>query len=282
MNKIYKFGVLSMLGLSLLTSCEEDKVVFDNVNGQTMLSFVTNSQNVGIGPDEGENIGYITVTATTVSNQDRPFTVVVDPASTAEVNTEYTLDQASFFIPAGEYSGKIKVTGNFDELTEGENKTLVLNITTDGGYTIDKDVNTVTIFRSCPVPTGYFTGDYLLEQVTEQGADGPVLESGVVRTISVDPADPKSRVFTSYNFPNFCSTARNPFKFLLNCGQIIVDAANTSNCICTQGQPYTFGPATVNETYDTASDAVMYISFTNDVTANCGPANQIVYKLTKQ
>jgi len=281
-KNIYKIGILSMLGLSLLTSCEEDKVVFDNVNGQTMLSFATSSQSIGVGPDEGENVSYITVNATTVSSQDRTFTVDVDPTSTAIAGTEYTIDQASLFIPAGEYVGKIKIVGNFDELTEGENKMIVLKITPNSAFTLDKDVNTISIFRSCPVPVGYFVGDYLLEQVTEQGADGPVLEDGVVREVTVDPTNPKGRVFTSYNFPNFCSTARNQFKFLLNCGQVIVDGANTSNCICSQDAPYTFGPATVNETYDTDSDAVMYISFTNDVTANCGPANQIVYKLTKQ
>ncbi|MES2484793.1 MAG: DUF1735 domain-containing protein, partial [Bacteroidota bacterium] len=236
-KNIYKFGILSILGLSLLTSCEEDKVVFDNVNGQTMLSFATSSQNIGFGPAEGEDVGYVTVNATTVSTQDRVFTVEVDETSTAIAGSEYTIDQSTVFIPAGEYVGQIKINGNFNELSEGENKLIVLNITTDGGYTVDKDVNTITIFRSCPVPADYFVGNYLLEQVTEQGADGPVLEDGVVRAVTVDPANPKGRIFSSYNFPNFCSTARNPFKFLLNCGQIVADGTNTSNCICTQGAP---------------------------------------------
>jgi hypothetical protein len=283
MKNIFKSFALILFSAVVLTSCEEDKVVFDNVNGQTLLSFAATTQNIGVGPEDGQNVGYILVNSTTISNQDRAFTVQVSDASTAEAGVEYTLDQSTFVIPAGEYTARVKVTGNFDQLQEGENKTIVLTLVPDGNYALDTASTTVTLFRSCPVPADFFVGNYLLEQVSSEGADGPVLESGVVRPVTVDPNDPTRRIFTSYNFPNFCSSARNQFAFALVCGQIVVDGANTSNCICTQGTPYNFGPATVNETYNVEEgDAVILITFTNDVTANCGPADQVTYRLTKQ
>ncbi|KOS07882.1 hypothetical protein AM493_18820 [Flavobacterium akiainvivens] len=281
MKNIFKSVALVLFSALVLTGCEEDKVVFDNRGGQTMLAFDVATQNIGVGPAEGENVGYVVVNSTTVSDQPRTFTVQVDESSTAIAGVEYTIDQSTYVIPAGEYNAQIKITGNFDELAEGENKTIVLNIVTDGSFTVDRDETIVTIYRSCPVPSTFGVGNYLLEQVTEAGADGPVLEDGAVRAVTVDPANPNVRIFTTYNFPNFCSTTRNNFAFELKCG-LVVSGTNSGNCVCTQGSPYTFGPATTSEAYDTEDDTVLYLAFTNDVTGNCGPSNQVVYKLTKQ
>ncbi|APQ16686.1 hypothetical protein [Maribacter hydrothermalis] len=120
--------------LFAFVSCEEENIVFDNENGQTGVSFATSAYNVSV-PTEGLSLE-VPVNVTTVSTTERSFNVTVDE-STVGGAANYAL--GSVTIPAGEYSGTLNVSLNFDPLTEGEVYTLVVNLTApEGGVAFDE------------------------------------------------------------------------------------------------------------------------------------------------
>lgn len=264
----------------LLVSCEGDKVVFDSKNGTSVASLRTSAADLPVS-DQGDSFATILVDVTTVSDVDRAIVLSIDETSTADEN-QYIIDQSSLIIPAGSYNATVKINGNFDNLPLGQTSKLDLTLASVDGAVISegKSSISVSLYRTCDVASTFLTGNYLLEEITPL-VDGPTLESGSVRTISVDPADPSKRVFTTYTFPDYCTTNRVTFKFSLLCGEIVIPTGNVSNCTCT-ADPFLFGPPTTNGTYDSSDDSVVYLSFTNDVTGNCSPASQTTYKLTKQ
>ncbi|WP_324025466.1 hypothetical protein QSV08_20030 [Maribacter sp. BPC-D8] len=115
--------ILIIAVLFAFASCEEENIVFDNENGQTGVSFATTAYNVSV-PTEGLGID-VPVNVTTVAAADRTFSVSVDDATVGDAGN-YAL--GSVTIPAGEYSGILNVSLNFDPLTEGEVYTLVVNL----------------------------------------------------------------------------------------------------------------------------------------------------------
>ncbi|MEB8330742.1 hypothetical protein OO009_15395 [Flavobacteriaceae bacterium KMM 6897] len=123
--------------LLVIVSCEEEVVIFDDVNGQTALSFSKTSFNVTV-PEEGSSLE-IPVNVTTVSEADRSFNVTVDDSSVGG-SANYSIGQIT--IPAGAYTGILAVSINFDSLVDGEVYKLVLNLTSpDGGVVYDETVN---------------------------------------------------------------------------------------------------------------------------------------------
>lgn len=146
-NIIKKFGILFAGVALVLSSCEEERTVYDPVSGQTVASFSTTSVNMGV-PTEGTSVD-IEVTASTQSDSDRTITVEVDPASTASAD-QYTISSTS--IPAGEFSGVITVQGNFDALPEEGARQLILNITdvsNSNDLTFGAGTVTISLFRQC-------------------------------------------------------------------------------------------------------------------------------------
>lgn len=115
--------ILIIAVLFAFASCEEENIVFDNENGQTGVSFATTAYNVSV-PTEGLGIE-VPVNVTTVSTTDRTFDVSVDDTTIGDA-ANYAL--GSVTIPAGEYSGVLNVSLNFDPLIEGEVYTLVVNL----------------------------------------------------------------------------------------------------------------------------------------------------------
>jgi len=128
--------ILILAVLFAFTSCEEESVVWDKENGQTGVSFAATEFNVSV-PTEGLGIE-IPVNVTTVSTTDRSFDVTVDESTVGE-SANYAL--GSVTIPAGEYSGILNVSLNFDPLMDGEVYKLVLNLTApEGGVVFDETV----------------------------------------------------------------------------------------------------------------------------------------------
>lgn len=134
--------ILIIGALFALASCEEEEVVFDNVNGQTGISFATTSYNVSV-PSEGLALE-IPVNITTVSENDRSFDVTVDETSNGG-SENYSLGTVT--IPGGEYTGMLEVDLNFDPLVDGEVYALVLDLVAqEGAVTFDETV-TVEYFK---------------------------------------------------------------------------------------------------------------------------------------
>ncbi|MDC6384884.1 hypothetical protein D2V93_15125 [Flagellimonas taeanensis] len=146
-NKYRKIGILFAIVALVISSCEEERIVYDPVSGQTLASFNTSSVNLGV-PVEGASAEVI-VTASTESDVERTISVEVDPASTATPD-QYTISNSG--ISAGEFAGVITVQGNFDALPEEGTTKLILNLTdvsNSNDLTFGNKTLAVTLFRQC-------------------------------------------------------------------------------------------------------------------------------------
>ncbi|OUR94015.1 hypothetical protein A9Q84_18410 [Halobacteriovorax marinus] len=276
MKKI-KIIIASFLVFGFLGCDQDDTIntVYDNVNGQTLISFQGTSSDLSVVIDDIGSVD-ITIESSTVSSSDRTVSVSVDPSSTANPEN-YALSSTSLVIPAGMYTGTITISG-VDNSVETSSETIVLNIdsvSTDS--TINSTAHTVNIFQVCPVPAGYFTGNYLLEQVSAQ-IDGYSLSHGSV--VEVVETGETAREFQTEAYITYCSGTFFAFEFNLVCNELAVPNGNTT-CSCGNVSDW-WGPATVNETYDVADDTVMFLTFTDDQQSDCGSPVQMTYRFTKQ
>jgi hypothetical protein len=146
MKKYISLIVLILIGV---TSCEEDLVVFDVENGQTLAQFSQASAVVPT-PAEGASVS-VDVTVTTKSDSDRTISVAVDPSSTA-TSDQYAIS-GGLTIPAGTFVGTLLITSNFEALPDEGSVNLVLNLTDVSGSNDIKLANStlnVELFRECP------------------------------------------------------------------------------------------------------------------------------------
>ncbi|MBC2839669.1 hypothetical protein [Robiginitalea sp. SC105] len=147
-----KYVVSAICLLLTAVSCEEDLVVYDVTNGQTLAKFSTTSANLGV-PIGGSSIE-IFVEVTTQSENPRSFTLAIDPSSTA-TSDQYSIKEAG--IPSGSFRGSITITGNFEALPDVGATTLVLilaDVSDSNNLTIPESTLTISLFRECdPAPT---------------------------------------------------------------------------------------------------------------------------------
>ncbi|MFY0629124.1 MAG: hypothetical protein JXR05_02015 [Flavobacteriaceae bacterium] len=153
------FRSLLLIGLISLNSCEENtNPQFDNVNGQTMVRFVSSSATLPVEPT-GVTSQELQVHVTTVSDTDRTVTLEVDASSTATTN-QYTMND--IVIPAGEYTGVGSIIGNYANLPSSGSVALVVNMTgISGGDSSQENATfTLTLERFCPLVIADFYGTY--------------------------------------------------------------------------------------------------------------------------
>ncbi len=158
-----KIILLFAMSLVLFTSCEEDLVVFDNENGQTLAQFSATTALLGT-PAEGATYE-VDVTVTTKSDSERTISIEVDGSSTATPD-QYTL--SNLVIPAGAYVGTVTITSDFDALPDEGSTLLVLNLTdvsNSNDITFSNSTLSITLFRECPIQGG----DWLIEMSDSYG-----------------------------------------------------------------------------------------------------------------
>ena len=126
--KNIKLFAISMIGMMMLvTSCDDNEVIYDPLTGPTGIGFTTSSASVVV-PAEGVSVT-LTVQSTTVSSSAREFNVAVDPSSTGS-SADYSL--GSLTIPANSHEGSMDVTfDNYDNLEDLVTFKLVLNLDLD-------------------------------------------------------------------------------------------------------------------------------------------------------
>lgn len=146
-NIIYRFSVIALIFTTII-GCEEDLIVYDVDNGQTLTNFANTSATLPV-PESGASYT-IMVESNTRSDQDRAIQISVDPSSTA-LPAEYTIDQSTLIIPAGEFVGNIVVRGNFDEIPDLTTTTLVLNLlgVGDSDLTGNRSTFSLSFFKQC-------------------------------------------------------------------------------------------------------------------------------------
>jgi len=161
-------------------------------------------------------------------------------------------------------------------LTDGRRFSFAQNSgTLTGSYFASPFLYTPSV--TCPVPSTYFVGDYLIEQISAE-VDGPTLSTGTVVSVEIGETS-TARVFQTANYPNYCATLR-PFVLDLICGTITVPSQN-SGCACGDGADWFTDPEVPN-TYDISDDSVFEITFTDDAQSNCSSPAQTTYRFTKQ
>lgn len=270
--------ILSLFALFVSCGETEDKI-WDPTTGQTLAYFATSSGVLGI-PFNSTTSQTVKVNVNTLSSVDRTVVVEVDAANTTVDAANYSFSP-TVTIPANAYIGELVINGTDTEELTTAPELLVLKLTSvsDGGVVSSAKL-TLTVQQICPLPAGFFTGNYLLTETTPF-VDGPTLEHNTVRPIvAANAANVLERSFMSYNYPTYCSTTRRNFRFQLVCGEVIIPAGNDSNCTC--GTPLLFTAPTVNGTFNPFDDSVGILNFTNDTNNSCGAPVQTSYTLTKQ
>ncbi|AWH85194.1 hypothetical protein HYN59_08695 [Flavobacterium album] len=264
LSKIVVFALL----VGVLSSCEEDKIVYKG-DGQSLVGFNTAAGNLKTyDPQESTNPSEIIVEvgSTKKVNYDRTVQVVINDELTDALPSQYTIDQSTFVIPAGEFTAKIKITGHYDALTDIK-QTLTLDLIS----VQDQDIfdakrarYTVSIYRVCPrdIPltyTGYVTGE----------VGGATEEFTVTFVPTADAA--------TYNvanlWGNFVSGATGsnydgqypyPAKLVINCDNTVDITPDSNSQVATDGSDGTFDPDT-NEFQLSLTQDLFSDPFTADI-----------------
>lgn len=256
--------------------CDQNDVPINTVfNGsQTLVAFQGATSTLAVTIDATGTVT-VTIEASTASTSDRTVNVSIDESSTANPEN-YSLSSTSVTIPANEYFGSLTING-VDNSVETVAETIILNIdSTSFDSTINSTQHTVNIFQVCPIPSAFFTGDYLIEQ-TSALVDGFTLSSGSV--VEVVSTGETSRSFETAAYPTYCS-ATFDFDINLVCNELIVPLQRTT-CACATFDDF-FGPAITAEMYDVNDDNIILLTFTDDVQSDCGTPAQTTYRFTKQ
>jgi len=208
-NFLLKFSLMLLL-VTTLSSCDEDVVIWDNVNGASITSLRTGILELPVY-EEGESFVDVIVDVTTVSDVDRAITINVE-ANTTATSAMYTIDQTTLVIPAGSYNGVIRVNaGAFTDIPFGQTLKLFLSLTSvsDAELVVAKSKVTVNIYRFCPFVRDEFLGQWVADEVGYQAypstftagvADNEIIMSGIW---DVDPNSQTKVFFIDTNPASF-------------------------------------------------------------------------------
>jgi hypothetical protein len=170
-NYILKITAL-VLFTGTMVSCDEDKIVYDVDNGQSLVGFVeANADVLAMPPADGENIYEIEVGATDRVNYDRVVTLSINEESTTALPSEYTIDAPeTWVIPAGQFTTKIKIKTNYDAIGSNERQLVFDLVSVQDQDLVDpfKTRLALTLYKYCPkaVATEY------VGTITTQGVSG--------------------------------------------------------------------------------------------------------------
>lgn len=277
--------ILLIVGLVFaLVSCDSTEgPIYDVNNGVALAAFNRTVQTYPVD-DSGESFTEVLVGVSTVSDVDRTVVVSIDEESTANPS-EYTIDQSTLVIPAGEFVATVKVFGNFNEIPETGQTQVVLNLDSVEGAILDNPTtgrlqHRINLFRFCPFEDGAtFLGDYELTTVTTGIFGVETFQSGTVTlTQGATVAD---RQFSSGLYDAFGGFGPYTWTFSLICGEVVVPSGIDTGVGC--GGSIVVGAPEVNAIYDSADDSEILINWTDDVdgAGGCGGPVQITIKLTK-
>ncbi|MET6991455.1 hypothetical protein [Sediminicola arcticus] len=270
-----KYILILFASVFAFTSCEEELLVYDNVDGQTLVAFASNSYNLEVQVD-GTGTLSIPVNASTISTTDRNFTVSVIGEETTTDPTSYSFD-SSVTIPANSYEGTLVINGQ-DNNVEIEAKFLVLRLAGDAGVLVGPDVN-VRVYQVCPVDETFFTGRYEVTIVNPGvfgagtfGVDGVIVDLA---------ASGFNRTFTANYFAD--SRFRRTFTLTLTCNQIVVPRLDMAvGCGGNSVNLVTGPPSGTNGVFDSTDDTSFTVNLTDNVDSDCGGSPvQASYIFTK-
>ena len=211
-KKIFLGMVASLVMLAGLTSCEEQRTVYD---GPLYIMFADTLSVLGV--ENSEEVFDIHIAATQASDKDRTLAVeVVDKESSAIEGVHYTLESNTVVIKAGELATSVRVRAIYDNLTIDEDPTLVLRLITDDDvqWSLYEGNETKVILRKiCPFDINAFTGYAVVTSTFLM--DYSIKDMRLITT-EVDPEDSTAVILHDYFYDGYDMKMRFTTEDMLN------------------------------------------------------------------
>ena len=211
-KKIFLGMVASLVMLAGLTSCEEQRTVYD---GPLYIMFADTLSVLGV--ENSEEVFDIHIAATQASDKDRTLAVeVVDKESSAIEGFHYTLESNTVVIKAGELATSVRVRAIYDNLTIDEDPTLVLRLITDDDvqWSLYEGNETKVILRKiCPFDINAFTGYAVVTSTFLM--DYSIKDMRLITT-EVDPEDSTAVILHDYFYGGYDMKVRFTTEDMLN------------------------------------------------------------------
>lgn len=211
-KKIFLGMVASLVMLAGLTSCEEQRTVYD---GPLYIMFADTLSVLGV--ENNEEVFDIHIAATQASDKDRTLAVeVVDKESSAIEGVHYTLESNTVVIKAGELATSVRVRAIYDNLTIDEDPTLVLRLITDDDvqWSLYEGNETKVILRKiCPFDINAFTGYAVVTSTFLM--DYSIKDMRLITT-EVDPEDSTAVILHDYFYDGYDMKVRFTTEDMLN------------------------------------------------------------------
>ncbi len=151
-NLIYKFSFLALI-LTTMVSCEDEIIIFDNPNDESVATFQSNSPSPIIFNPAEDTRNVYTISVSSVSAQDRTVNLSIDPSSTMDPSF-YTIETLNPVIPAGEYSTEVVILTAASDVFPAGGSTLKINIdSVDGAELKDYSITSYTLPFTVQCPT---------------------------------------------------------------------------------------------------------------------------------
>lgn len=250
---------------AVLTSCDEDKVIYKVDGGQSLVAFNEDGGNLPAYSDQEYTLE-IPVGSTVRTSYDRKIELTVNDQFTTALPSEYTIDESSLVIPANEFVGTVKIKANYSLLPDLGQKVLALNLVSVQDADVinpDKNLFSVYLYRACPK-------DIALKY--NGAVTGSVGGSTAPFTVTLTKVTTADNTWKADNFwGNFVSGAtgqnydnRYPYP-----GTIKINCDNTVTVVGTgtvgTGGSGTYNPTTGTITYS-LNQGLFTSSFTADIT----------------
>ena len=155
-NKILNLLVVMLLAV-FSAGCEEEPLIFDAENGQTLAQF-SDSEVTIITPVEGAE-ATVDVLVSTQSSEPRTIEVQVNEELSTASADQYEI--SDLVIPANSFVGTITISSNYDALPEEGSTSLVLDLVGIEGEpeaVVENGTFEVELIRKCEFE---LTGDFL-------------------------------------------------------------------------------------------------------------------------
>lgn len=211
-KKIFLGMVASLVMLAGLTSCEEQRTVYD---GPLYIMFADTLSVLGV--ENSEEVFDIHIAATQACDKDRTLAVeVVDKESSAIEGVHYTLESNTVVIKAGELATSVRVRAIYDNLTIDEDPTLVLRLITDDDvqWSLYEGNETKVILRKiCPFDINAFTGYAVVTSTFLM--DYSIKDMRLITT-EVDPEDSTAIILHDYFYDGYDMKVRFTTEDMLN------------------------------------------------------------------
>jgi len=211
-KKIFLGMVASLVMLAGLTSCEEQRTVYD---GPLYIMFADTLSVLGV--ENSEEVFDIHIAATQASDKDCTLAVeVVDKESSAIEGVHYTLESNTVVIKAGELATSVRVRAIYDNLTIDEDPTLVLRLITDDDvqWSLYEGNETKVILRKiCPFDINAFTGYAVVTSTFLM--DYSIKDMRLITT-EVDPEDTTAIILHDYFYDGYDMKVRFTTEDMLN------------------------------------------------------------------